>query len=100
MKINIIYKIALSFLLFLSYNVANAQETIYSQVLVNVENPNEIQRLVDLDFDIDHYKGVGQSRISFYVTSEEIEKLRTYEFSFDITISNFSEYYREYSRRV
>jgi hypothetical protein len=92
---NINNKITLFLILFFGFNFANAQETVYSQVLVKVENTNEIQRLVDLDFDIDHYKGVGQNSISFYVTSEEIQKLRTYGFSFDVTIPNFTEYYMQ-----
>jgi len=80
-------------MLFFGFIFANAQETVYSQVLVKVENTSEIQRLADLDFDIDHYKGVGQNSISFYVTSEEIQKLTTHGFSFDVTIPNFTEYY-------
>ena len=95
MNIKITNKIIFCFILFFGFNFANAQETVYSQVLVKVENTNEIQRLVDLDFDIDHYKGVGQNSISFYVTSEEIQKLRTYGFSFDVTIPNFTEYYMQ-----
>ena len=93
MKIRIIHKIALFSFLVFSFVFANAQETVYSEVLVKVEKANDIQRLVDLDFDIDHYKGVGQNSISFYVTSEEIEKLTTYGFSFDVTIPNFAEHY-------
>jgi carboxypeptidase T len=92
---NINNKITLFFILFLGFNIANAQEIVYSQVLVKVEDMSKIQRLVDLDFDIDHYEGVGQNSISFYVTSEEIQKLTTYGFSFDVTISNFTEYYKE-----
>jgi carboxypeptidase T len=90
---NINNKTILFVILFFGFNFVHAQETVYSEVLVNVENVNEIQRLVDLDFDIDHYKRVGQNSISFYVTSEELQKLTSYGFSFDVTIPNFTEYY-------
>ena len=95
MKLISTFAIVSFLFLFFPSNFVAAQETVYSQVLVNVEKTNEIQRLVDLDFDIDHYERVGQGQISFFATTKDIEKLTFYGFSFDLSISNFLEYYTE-----
>ena len=93
MKTRILNKISICALLLLSCSLVRAQETVYSEVLVDVTNTDDIQRLVDLDFDIDHYKGDAQKGISFFVTSEELEKLANFGFSYEVTIPDFTKYY-------
>ncbi len=81
-------------IVFLNASLSVGQETVYSKVRVNVDNLTDIQRLNQLEFDIDHSEREDGS-ISFYVTSEELEKLSINNFSFEVTIPNYKIYYRD-----
>jgi len=72
-----------------------SQQEIYSQVRVLIENQSQIQKLVSLGFDIDHYEGDAKNGISFYVTQTELEKLKFHNYSYKILIPDFASYYKK-----
>jgi len=80
------------FFLFISLS-AIAQRVIYSKVLVKVNETQNLQELVALGFDLDHYMGDPYNGISFFVTQEELAKLKDSGFSFHIEIKNYEEHY-------
>ncbi len=82
------------FLLFISLS-AIAQKTIYSKVIVQFNDVQDIQQLVALGFDLDHYQGDPQNGISFFVTQEELTSLKDSGFSFTIDILNYEEHYNQ-----
>ncbi|GHC51571.1 Por secretion system C-terminal sorting domain-containing protein [Ulvibacter litoralis] len=77
-----------------SFN-GNSQQITYSKVAVQIENPSQIQQLISLGFNIDHYEGDVENGISFFVTPSELEKLATSNFSFEITIPDYNRYYKQ-----
>jgi len=94
MKLSIFFLWVFIDLVSINANLVYAQEQIYSKVSVQIDDVSEIQRLIALDFDIEHSERDSMNNISFYVNSEEIVRLTDYGFSFEITIPDYSEYYR------
>lgn len=94
MKITYLFQSLIFCIVLIITNLSFGQE-IYSKVNLRVTDAIEIERLVSLDFDIDHSERESDGSISFYVTSEELEKLTTYNFTFYVTIPNYAKYYRE-----
>ena len=94
MKLTNSFRTLFLFLILIISTFSFGQE-IYSKVNVQITDANEMERLVALNFDIDHYEGASDGSISFYVTSEELKRLTIYGFSFEVTIPNFIEHYNK-----
>ena len=95
MKINTPFRLVFFAVLFCLPAIIFAQATVYSKVKVDVAVSGTVQRLADLNFDIDHYEGDADRGISFFVTAEELNRLASQGFNYEIIIPDFNEYYEE-----
>ena len=91
---NVILSFAIFFGLIVVSGNCLAQIDIYSEVTVQVPNSDDIQRLAELDFDIDHYQGNPNEGISFFVNQDELARLSALGFNFEVTVPNYIEQYK------
>lgn len=94
MKLNKVFQIFFFCIVFFNAALSFGQE-VYSKVNVKITEADVIGRLVALNFDIDHSERAPDGSIAFYVTSEELERLKVNSFSFEVIIPNYAEFYKE-----
>lgn len=93
---------ALAFVSFIFYSfefTSNAVEgdlsyEIYSEVIVNINSPNDIQTLVSNDIDIDHYVKSPNGGIKIVINQNELVRLKSTGLAYNVTIPDLSVYYK------
>lgn len=70
-----------------------AQDTVYSKVKIFINNPSEIERLVELGIDLDHPEFEKDNSISLFLNAWEMNMLSEQQFNYKVIIPDFREFY-------
>ena len=71
-----------------------AQQPVFSQVKLEIENNSQLEFLLERGFDLDHAEQTSEG-ILFFVSEEELISLQNTGFAFEITIPDYAEYYNQ-----
>lgn len=68
---------------------------IYSELIVNVAKPSALQKLIGLDFDLDHPHIDSDGWITLYMVKDELLRLQESDLDYQITIEDYGKHYLE-----
>ncbi len=85
-------KILLTIIIALSFQLSFAQ-TNYKKVEIKINSQEDVSTLIKHGIDLDHYSITKQNSLIAFLNDEEFERLSLLNFSFDVLIDDWYDYY-------